>query len=585
MNIYLDYYNTYGPSGNIYVRCLGNPHDCKITYQLYRENKRLETTTAEGDELVVFNYNSPGCYTVHADIFCDHAAKRHLITDEIKPVPYDLLPPPIVAIKSLKGPLALVPNQQNVLVVKFISGGLEKLNHEPSLRSPIYYQLRHGIRFIPFFSRRVIDKVSKYSPELATLRHLYKVEPDIDNQQLLDLANELQNLDDVEYCDLLGKVIDQTPIPAQPPIVAEPPVPANTPTPDFTSQQGYLDSIRGLNVKGAWDLGATGQGINLRMGGSAIVPEHEDLSGIHIISNGVGLATDADTAGAGVIMARNNDVGMTGIAYDADTYYYHLYSGGIGQFIEDLLPGDVACNPLTYFVNVNENTLYLPILHHVVWWDIYGSLVSSSVVLVLHAGMGIPNGVDLSHSVFEDYGDNGVILAAGSDPQTGRRLPMVNFNLRNFVNVWGKSVASCGYGDLFNPDNDVRRQYTASYGLSGTPSMAAGVLAVLQSHVKKHYKIIFNNWQMLMILEVTGSREGVADLIGFRPNVLAAISYIDRILTLTPTTIAPWDEHAVCYLPGTAVSFDGRLYACKRETISNPGQPPSTLPGFWFVFG
>ena len=240
MELTLDYYSTYGPSGKIYVRCLGELEHCRIDYHLLTDDGIVESKTACDNELIAFLYSNPTTYKIKADIYLEHGQKQQLYSDEIKPVLVDELPPPIIEVKPLKGPLSLVPDQDNFLVVKFIPGGLEKLSNESSAMVPLYYQLRHAIRFVPSLDQQTVDKVEKYSPELANLQYQYRVEPDIGNQQLLDLANELQRLDYVEYCELCGKLGPQPADLEQPTMepLPAPPVPANTLTPDFTSLQG-----------------------------------------------------------------------------------------------------------------------------------------------------------------------------------------------------------------------------------------------------------------------------------------------------------------------------------------------------------
>ncbi|XBS71449.1 hypothetical protein ABK905_11240 [Acerihabitans sp. KWT182] len=42
MNITLDYYHTYGPTGKIYATCLGTGTHCNIEYRLLRDGITLE---------------------------------------------------------------------------------------------------------------------------------------------------------------------------------------------------------------------------------------------------------------------------------------------------------------------------------------------------------------------------------------------------------------------------------------------------------------------------------------------------------------------------------------------------------------
>ncbi|QWA13119.1 S8 family serine peptidase [Sodalis ligni] len=276
-----------------------------------------------------------------------------------------------------------------------------------------------------------------------------------------------------------------------------------------------------MNVRAVWNRGINGQGINVLIRDSGLFPNHEDLGQIHERSSGLG--PDHGTASAGIVMARNNGIGMLGVAFNVNARSYNNFEVGMSQVIMDAHPGSV----LTMSLGSASANISLPMLHDRHRWDQLGRLVSAGVVVVIGAGNG---GVDLRNSSFQDYGNNGVILAGACHPATGRRVPFSNFNLRNFVNSWGTNVATCGYGDLFGAGN-VNRTYTNAYsGTSAATPLVAGVLALIQSHARRVYQTIFNNWQMLSIIEQTGYREGVVDMIGTRPNAEAAIAFVDRLL-------------------------------------------------------
>src|SRR5476649_783944 len=263
MKISLDYYSTYGPSGKIYVRCQGDVQHCKICYHLYNGDEFVETKSVNGTELIAFLYTSPANYKIQADVYPEQGEKIRLYSETIRPVSVDLLPPPVIEVRSLKGPVTLVADQQNYLVVKFIKGGLKKLINENSCLVPTYYNLRHAISFKPSYDQATVDKIVKYSPELENLRYIYQVVPAICNQELLELANELQRLDYVEYTDLLGVLGDPLADDDQPSIEPLPPVPTNATTPNFEPRQGYLDAPRGMNVRAVWNRGFNGQGIHV----------------------------------------------------------------------------------------------------------------------------------------------------------------------------------------------------------------------------------------------------------------------------------------------------------------------------------
>lgn len=569
MNVSLDFYSTYGSSGKIYVKCIGDGA-YKVDYHLYDNDILIKSKCAYGNELVAFSYACPSIYRIRAAVCFQNGEKRDVYTDDIIPVLYDKLPPPVIEIKSLKTPLALVPDQENYLIVKFYKGGLEKLNNESSSVAPIYSQIRHAISFVPCFDHDRIDTVVKYSPEMESLKYKYRVKPNIGSQLLLELGNELQPLDYVEYCDLGGK-FDVQPCHHSSPAEALSPVPANTPTPDFSYLQTYIDGEFGLNVRKVWDRGITGKDIQVVMYDTGIFPQHEDLE--EIVEALLPYYPDPDhgTACAGIIMARNNGFGMTGIAFDANLRAY----GNMSSAVASAQPGDV--------VTMSMGTFYgAPLISEKQFWDEINQLVNSNVLVVIAAGN---LGLDLdSYRGFVDHGDSGVIIAGACDPQTGRRLRLSNYNVRNIVNAWGESVATCGYGDLFNPDS-VDRQYTGIFGgTSAATPMIAGVLALIQSYARERYHTIFNNRQILEIIENTGYSEGIEDQIGVRPNALRAIEYVDVLLgeEIEPPLLYPAWQLGTQYEKGDRVSHLGLYYEClQAHKAISPTWAPSIAASLW----
>lgn len=579
MNFSLNYYNTYGPAGKIYVRCVGELHQYKVEFHLYCAGELVQSKTAYGNELIAFLYTSPAEYKISAEIDAGQGEKIRLCSEKIQPVSVDLLPCPIVDIMPMKGHLELVADQQNILVVDFIKGGLKKLLNESSAAVPLFNQLRHAVTFTPRYDQDTINNIVKYSPELESLRYVYHVEPDISNHELLDLANELQRLDYVVYCDLLGSLDPQPPEPSEPEITPEPPVPANTPTPNFTHLQGYLDGGRGMHVRAVWSRGITGRGMRVLMWDSGLHPLHEDLTGVREGYSGYG--TSHGTGVAGAIIARNNGFGVTGIAFDANLYAYRNVYNGLDNIARDARPGDVV----TVSLGNVQNGVSVPIIYSRHVWNTMNAMVRSGVVVVIAAGNG---GVDLRNFGFGDHGDNGVIIVASINPDTGRRSSFSNFNFRNLVHSWGENVTTTGYGNLFNPGN-VNRLYRRYFtGTSAATPLVSGVLTLIQSYARTRYGTIFNNRQMLSILEATGNRDAVNQLIGVRPNAAAAIEYVDQMFREDsppppplPNPYPQWQLNTL-YEVGDRVVHMGVNYQCLIRHVSRVlGYAPHISPTLW----
>ena len=86
-----------------------------------------------------------------------------------------------------------------------------------------------------------------------------------------------------------------------------------------------------INVVGAWESGAYGEGINVNVVDTGVNPEHSDLKGVvdearsgsnlegmPIFDSGVNHGTEM----AGIIAAQHNDIGMRGIAPEATVFSY-----------------------------------------------------------------------------------------------------------------------------------------------------------------------------------------------------------------------------------------------------------------------
>lgn len=91
---------------------------------------------------------------------------------------------------------------------------------------------------------------------------------------------------------------------------------------------------------------------------------------------------------------------------------------------------------------------------------------------------------------------------------------------------WGENVTTTGYGDMFNPDNDVRRYYTRSFNgtSSATPIVASTVLAI--QGVRQACGLPpLRPLEMRNLLARTGTRQGepLTTNIGPLPNLAAAL--------------------------------------------------------------
>lgn len=207
---------------------------------------------------------------------------------------------------------------------------------------------------------------------------------------------------------------------------------------------------------------------------------------------------DHGTACLSIINAVENGFGMTGIAPDAQAYFFPLTSVEEGprqlaawtSAMNTLGPGDVisaSYGPGPPTGNLNNDQIMWPLLR-------------------MAADLGITTCIAAGNDCYNlddapDLGDSGAIVCGASSPGVPYyRLIFSNFctsppadNSRsNIVHLkaWGTNVASCGYGDLSAVDGDPYRSYSVNFGgTSAATPQIAGMVACLQGLSKQFFGI------------------------------------------------------------------------------------------------
>lgn len=333
------------------------------------------------------------------------------------------------------------------------------------------------------------------------------------------------------------------------------------PTPDFEAQQTYLDAPghrwRGLNVRKAWANQVTGKGARIHFCDGGLYPQHEELRGnpaLKVVSSEPNDNPQHGTASLGIILARPDGVGVTGISHDSELYLYNNRTNdaqGNFQALKDLLrnvnPGDiVGVNRQTAHIDVLSTML--PSLHDKAWWTVMHTLNQRGAVVVNAAANGSNStladkdtqagqGVDLAHwRYFADHGDSGTILVGACHSYDGKPHAYSNHHYRyRMLNAWGDSVVTLSYGKLQDlSGND--RDYTDAYsGTSSATPMVCGALSLIQSYAIEHHHIYLDGNQMHQLVMSSGYHDATlpdTDVLpmGARPNVHGALVLLDRIL-------------------------------------------------------
>jgi len=333
------------------------------------------------------------------------------------------------------------------------------------------------------------------------------------------------------------------------------------PTPDFEALQHYLDApdgrYQGLNVRRAWEAGVEGKGARVHFSDGGLHANHEDLRGnpkLKFIPPSVNSDPDHGTASVGVLLARNNGFGMTGVCHAAELFLYdnratdaRSYSQTLKKLLAYTRAGDiVAVNRQT--ANLNVLGTFLPSLHDRTWWEVTRSLSQRGAVVLNAASNGTSvgddsagttagYGVDLEQwRYFDDHGDADAILVGACHAWDGKPHQYSNYNYRyRMLNGWGNSVATLGYGALQDKDGH-DRDYTDNYGgtSSATP-LVTGALALIQSYAIEQHHLYLNANQMHLLVMQSGYKDATLPAsdklpMGARPNVLGALMLLDQIL-------------------------------------------------------
>lgn len=353
-----------------------------------------------------------------------------------------------------------------------------------------------------------------------------------------EVANNLNALPFVEYAQPALK-------PAPPPIyeipkpAAPPPEGARTGSPNLTSLQSYKDSApSGIGPIPAIP-GANGRGMSYVDIEYDWALEHEDLGlprqrNIESLTPDRFGGPDHGTAVLGILSGVRNAYGVTGIVPAARAYVAHASSvelgyhpaRAIGLAVSVLRPGDVIIIEQQNWVCGTEN--YGPLEYYQDVFDTVSFATAKGIIVIAAAGNG---SVNLDHPACLGAFDRrvrdsqAIIVGAGASG-TRSRLNFSSYGSRVDVQGWGENVVTTGYGDAFNPDNDVRRFYTRLFnGTSSATPIVSGAVLAIQGVRKACGLRPLKPREMRDLLARTGTRQGepVSTHIGPLPNLTAAL--------------------------------------------------------------
>ncbi len=247
-------------------------------------------------------------------------------------------------------------------------------------------------------------------------------------------------------------------------------IPSNTP--DFTAFQEYLFDSSGPSISRAWNYpGGRGEGITVAVMDAHMNRHHEDLE--HRLENddvvlgglpgGIPGAIDHGTAVAGLLIAAENDIGITGICHQASMRIYYvddaqLLANAIDITQAALKSGDVILIELQVtgpnHQGGDDQFGMVPVEFVPSVFDAITIACALGRTVIEPAGNGSQN---LDDAVYEgifdpQLRDSGAIIVGAGRPADRSAVSYTNYGQRVTVQGWAERMNPCcqvwstGYG-------------------------------------------------------------------------------------------------------------------------------------------
>ncbi len=313
-------------------------------------------------------------------------------------------------------------------------------------------------------------------------------------------------------------------------------------TPLLIDKQAYIGpSPIGIGTDVAWKLpGGKGQNVRIIDVETGMNDTHEDLPSL--FHSTIPADSDHGTAVMGIMGALENDLGITGIASEA-TFGFAGFIEGDGDIDENYIKGIVKqIKDARELLSAGD---VLVIEQHVTgpkgdyilveyWDEIFAELKAATdkgIHCIEAAGNGYSNLDDPTYKnlLNRSKRDSGCIVVGAA-----RIGDNVKYSFSNYGSIvdafgYGGSVASTGYGDLFNGGKN--SQYTGNFsGTSSATPIVSGAVALLSSIAKEQGKVI-SPLKLREALRITGNSQGgnVSQNIGKFPNMGALLKHFKLI--------------------------------------------------------
>lgn len=353
------------------------------------------------------------------------------------------------------------------------------------------------------------------------------------NERLLALGEKLEKFDGVEYCSLMSAKV--TPLPSDIP-------PA---TPLYVEEQTYITDY-GVDMAYAWNLGLTGQGINIKDVEVCMNPLHEELNDRNVsFADDITMHPDFldhESHGTGVIgimYADPGDYGVTGLVHGANgvtLYPVVTVEAGydvpftLSKCFDQSTEGDFVIYELQTPGALGE---FGPQEYKLPVWDLTKAATDAGIVIVAAAGNGAENLDAPEYQEYRDRGNSGaIIVGGGSNDGLHLRLWYSTYGERVDLQGWGWGVLTSGTGEAYVIDEDNNQTYTWFNGTSSATPIVASCAIVLQSYYHDNTGDYLSGVELKEILQQTGIAQGASPEghIGPLPSMPEAIEALDALL-------------------------------------------------------
>lgn len=368
--------------------------------------------------------------------------------------------------------------------------------------------------------------------------------------------------------------------------------------PDLEHFQRFLNYhyYNGIYAKELWDLGITGKGIKVAVIEKEFIP-HTDIPHVKATtSNDYEIPNNYHaTACLGIIGAKRNGKGTTGIAYDVELYHSSTTTSSIEDSILDLInnhgfgEGDVMSISLNV---IGLDDIHLPIIWRKTIYDVIGLATSLGIVVCAAAGnhnidLDDPK-FDINHRPFNpDYSCGGVIV--GGCTHDFKPIAFTSYGQIVKVSAFAENVPSTGYKN--SPYGSGTIYYggtfdTSYFNFSGTSAatpFVAACIALIQSHRKKRGLPTYNGFEIQDLLYNTGKdcsgyNGDTYKRIGKFPDLKKALDLEDRIEIQRSLDGIRWDFYdAISIKEPTYIDVNVEpntryFYRCRRVKKSTPSK-------------